>query len=84
MNLRLAKFAVLLLITFCALSLWAGDAIPKIAWKRGIGEPLANPGTRKPQLTDLIDDGYWKIKAALETFPPGVPQMPALAVPGCS
>jgi uncharacterized protein (DUF608 family) len=22
--------------------------------------PLANPGTRKPALTDLIDDGYWQ------------------------
>src|SRR5712692_9199091 len=60
MKFRIAKFAVLLLTTFCALSLWAGDAIPKIAWKRGIGEPLANPGTRKPQLNDLIDDGYWE------------------------
>jgi non-lysosomal glucosylceramidase len=61
MKFRLSKCAVLLLITFCALSsLWAGDAIPKIAWKRGIGEPLANPGTRKPVLNDLIDDGYWQ------------------------
>jgi non-lysosomal glucosylceramidase len=40
--------------------LWAGDAIPAVAWKRGIGEPLANPGTRKPALTSLIDDGYWQ------------------------
>src|SRR3981189_1298931 len=60
MRFRLAKFAFLLLISFGTLSLWAGDAITKIAWKRGIGEPLANPGTRKPQLTDLIDDGYWE------------------------
>ena len=22
--------------------------------------PLAKPGTRKPALTDLIDDGYWQ------------------------
>ena len=29
MKFRLAKFAVLLLTTSCALSLWAGDAIPK-------------------------------------------------------
>ena len=48
MKFRLAKFALLLLTISCALSLWAGDAIPKIAWKRGIGEPLANPGARKP------------------------------------
>ena len=57
----LLKSAVLLLITVCTLpSLWAGDTIPAIAWKRGIGEPLANPGTRKPALTTLIDDGYWQ------------------------
>src|SRR4029077_4185826 len=50
MKFRFAKFAILLFITFCTLSLGAGDAIPKIAWKRAIGEPLANAGTRKPQL----------------------------------
>jgi hypothetical protein len=63
MKFRLAKCAALLLITFCALSsLWAGDAIPRIAWKRGIGAPCAarQPGTRKPALTDLTDDGYWQ------------------------
>ena len=61
MKSRLAKYAVLFSLLFCAFSsLWAGDAIPKIAWKRGIGEPLANAGTRKPNLTDLIDDGYWQ------------------------
>jgi non-lysosomal glucosylceramidase len=61
MKFRIAKCAVLLFITFSALSsLWAGDAIPKIAWQRGIGVPLPNPGTRKPQLPDLIDDGYWQ------------------------
>jgi non-lysosomal glucosylceramidase len=61
MKLHLSKCAAFLLITGCALSnLWAGDAISAIAWKRGIGEPLANPGTRKPVLTSLIDDGYWQ------------------------
>ena len=61
MKFRLAQYAVLLLVTFCAFSsLWAGDTIPKVAWKRGIGEPLPNPGTRKAALTDLIDDGYWQ------------------------
>jgi non-lysosomal glucosylceramidase len=60
MKFRLSKCAILLFITFCTFALWAGDAIPKIAWKRGIGEPFPNPGTRKPQLTDLIDDGYWQ------------------------
>lgn len=60
MNARLSKCVAILLFAFCALSVWAGDAIPKIAWKRSIGEPFANPGTRKPNLTDLIDDGYWQ------------------------
>src|ERR1700758_1365039 len=42
---------------------WArcGDAIPKAAWKRPIGEPLANAGTRKAALESThIDDGYWQ------------------------
>src|SRR5450755_1547053 len=61
MRFRLSRCAVFLLINCCALSsLWAGDAIPSIAWKRGIGEPFVNPGTRKPALTSLIDDGYWQ------------------------
>ncbi len=60
MTSRLSKCAVLLLVTFCTLSLWAGDAIPKIAWKRGIGEPFANAGTRKPEIPYMIDDGYWQ------------------------
>ena len=60
MTSRLTKCVVLLLVTFCTLSLWAGDSIPKIAWKRGIGEPLANAGTRKPEINNMIDDGYWQ------------------------
>lgn len=60
MKSRLSRCAALLLFVFCALSLWAGDDIPKIAWKRGIGEPMANPGTRKPELDGMIDDGYWQ------------------------
>src|SRR6202451_1708345 len=60
MKCRLTKWVIVLLVGLCAVSLWAGDTIPKIAWKRGIGEPLANAGTRKPALTTLIDDGYWQ------------------------
>jgi len=60
MRFSLAKCAVVILIIGGAGTAWAGDAIPGIAWKRGIGEPLANPGTRKARLTDLIDDGYWQ------------------------
>jgi len=60
MKFRLSKCAILLFITFSTLSLWTGDAIPQIAWQRGIGEPLPNPGTRELALNDLIDDGYWQ------------------------
>jgi non-lysosomal glucosylceramidase len=39
----------------------AGDATPKAAWKRGIGEPLANRGTKKKTVEPShIDDGYWQ------------------------
>src|ERR1700676_1578930 len=53
----------LLLISFYSASyLFAGDAIPKAAWKRPIGLPLENAGGRKPALasTGMIDDGYWQ------------------------
>jgi non-lysosomal glucosylceramidase len=42
--------------------IFAGDAIPKAAWKRGIGQPLENAGGRKPALdpSQMIDDGYWQ------------------------
>src|ERR1043166_7296398 len=40
----------------------ARDLIPKAAWKRAIGQPLENPGGRKPELapSGMIDDGYWQ------------------------
>jgi non-lysosomal glucosylceramidase len=38
---------------------FAGDAIPAAAWKRPIGVPMPNPGTKKPAL-DIIDDGFWQ------------------------
>ena len=38
---------------------YGADSIPKAAWKRGIGEPLSAPGTRKANL-QVIDDGYWQ------------------------
>lgn len=39
-----------------------GDEIPKAAWRRPIGQPLENAGTRKPALAESghIDDGYWQ------------------------
>ncbi len=38
-----------------------GDEIPKAAWKRPIGLPLENPGTKKTTLPSFhIDDGFWQ------------------------
>lgn len=48
-------FSLILLISAQA---WAGDAIPKAAWRRPLGLPLDKPGvTRVP---GNIDDGYWQ------------------------
>lgn len=53
-----AAFAVAILAAAAARG---GDEIPKAAWKRPIGEPLANPGTKKASLEAThIDDGYWQ------------------------
>jgi non-lysosomal glucosylceramidase len=39
----------------------AADEIPKAAWKRPIGTPLAGAGTKKPALESThLDDGYWQ------------------------
>ena len=38
----------------------AQDAIPAVAWRIPIGQPPANPGGRKPELTTNIDDGYFQ------------------------
>jgi non-lysosomal glucosylceramidase len=35
-----------------------GDEIPKIAWRRPLGQPLENPGVRKNKSD--VDDGYWQ------------------------
>jgi non-lysosomal glucosylceramidase len=39
----------------------ANDGIPKAAWKRPIGAPLENAGTKKPTLdAGHIDNGFWQ------------------------
>ena len=39
----------------------ANDDIPKAAWKRPIGAPLENAGTKKPTLdAGHIDNGFWQ------------------------
>jgi non-lysosomal glucosylceramidase len=62
MNFRRTWKCLLLLSFFSASFLFAGDTIPKAAWKRPIGLPLENAGGRKPALaaTGMIDDGYWQ------------------------
>ena len=60
MTRRFLAFFLTVLLMLTTLSLWAGDSIPKAAWKRPLGQPLTNPGGRKPNLTDMIDDGYWQ------------------------
>jgi len=56
------SLAVILVCLFVAPLSFAGDSIPKAAWKRGIGVPLENAGGRKPALaaSGMIDDGYWQ------------------------
>ncbi|MGH9528467.1 MAG: GH116 family glycosyl hydrolase [Terriglobales bacterium] len=59
---RSGKCSLLFLVLLSAAWLFAGDTIPKAAWKRPIGLPLENAGGRKPALaaTGMIDDGYWQ------------------------
>ncbi len=59
---RSAKCSISFFILFAASWLLAGDAIPKAAWERPIGQPLENAGGRKPALAvaGMIDDGYWQ------------------------
>jgi non-lysosomal glucosylceramidase len=40
---------------------WGGPKIPSAAWKRPIGQPLENAGTKKTALdAGHIDDGFWQ------------------------
>src|SRR5436309_3517022 len=50
-------FAVALL--FSSFSI-ASDTIPEAAWQRPIGKPLEHPGGKKPEIKNMIDDGYWQ------------------------
>src|SRR5580704_2839764 len=52
-------FALILLLV--APVVRCADDIPKAAWKRPIGLPLANAGTKKTSLPpEHIDDGFWQ------------------------
>jgi non-lysosomal glucosylceramidase len=39
---------------------FSGDTIPEAAWRRPLGLPLENPGGKKPEIQNMIDDGYWQ------------------------
>jgi non-lysosomal glucosylceramidase len=59
MNTRAFVRMSLIACLFSFIPAFAGaDDIPKVAWKKPLGEPLSNPGTAKNH-TD-IDDGYWQ------------------------
>jgi len=61
MRQQVGKGVFLLIIFLGTAFAFAGDTIPKAAWKRAIGLPLANAGTKKPTLdAGHIDDGYWQ------------------------
>ncbi|PYU08503.1 MAG: glucosylceramidase [Acidobacteria bacterium] len=48
-------------ILVAAERLRADEHIPAAAWKRPLGQPLENAGTKKPALNaGHIDDGYWQ------------------------
>src|SRR3977135_3632815 len=47
-----------IILSLAAPAAYSGDDIPKAAWKRPIGAPLENAGTKK--VADNIDDGYWQ------------------------
>jgi non-lysosomal glucosylceramidase len=54
----LSYFASFTLFLTIAAQSWAGDTIPKAAWRRPLGLPVEKPGvTRVP---GNIDDGYWQ------------------------
>lgn len=52
---RIVLLASVLLITATA---WAGDTIPRAAWRRPLGLPLSNPGVTR--VKGDIDDGFWQ------------------------
>lgn len=55
---RATLFSLLLIFSPPA---WSQAHIPDAAWKRPIGLPLANPGTKKASLDAAhIDDGFWQ------------------------
>ncbi|HZI55963.1 MAG TPA: GH116 family glycosyl-hydrolase, partial [Verrucomicrobiae bacterium] len=38
----------------------ASDNIPQAAWHRPLGQPLTTALGKKPEIKQMIDDGYWQ------------------------
>lgn len=58
MNIK-SCFTLTALLTITSVSAaWAGDTIPKAAWRRPLGLPLENHGVMHG--ATVIDDGYWQ------------------------
>ncbi|HEV2401274.1 MAG TPA: non-lysosomal glucosylceramidase [Candidatus Sulfotelmatobacter sp.] len=55
---RLFYFSSIFLLFAFAAQSWAGDSIPKAAWRRPLGLPLDKPGVAR--VPGMIDDGYWQ------------------------
>jgi len=55
---RLTYFLFLTFVLAGAAQSWAGDVIPKAAWRRALGLPLDKPGVAR--VPGMIDDGYWQ------------------------
>src|SRR5205085_12192800 len=49
-----------IVLVFLASALHASDKIPQAAWRRPLGEPLQTASGKKPEIKDMIDDGYWQ------------------------
>src|SRR5271166_2586158 len=49
---------VIILVALATTAVWAGDGIPKAAWRRPLGLPLEKPGVTR--IAGNIDDGFWQ------------------------
>jgi non-lysosomal glucosylceramidase len=57
---RFIRATASLVLASCASVACCQDAVPPAAWRIPIGVPPANPGGHRPEITTLIDDGYWQ------------------------
>lgn len=61
MSCRCARMLCLLLAAFSlVIQGRASDAIPQAAWRRPLAEPLSTAMGKKPEIKNMIDDGYWQ------------------------